>query len=56
MKKYIDKITPQVRDAWRADEVYTKVRGDLKYLFALRYHIAQYHKSMEDTLDSHNTT
>ena len=46
MKKYIDKITPQVGDAWRADEVYTKVRGDLKYLFALcddetRYWIAK---------------
>ena len=35
MKSYLDKITPQVGDAWRADEVWTKVRGDLKYLFAL---------------------
>ncbi|MCV0398366.1 MAG: DDE-type integrase/transposase/recombinase [Nitrosarchaeum sp.] len=35
MKSYLDKITPQVGNAWRADEVWTKVRGDLKYLFAL---------------------
>lgn len=35
MKKYLDKITPQVGDKWRADEVYVKVKGDLKYLFAL---------------------
>lgn len=46
MKKYIDRITPQVGDAWCADEVYTKVRGNLKYLFALcddetRYWIAK---------------
>lgn len=35
MKEYLDKITPQVGDAWRADEVYTKIHGDMKYLFAL---------------------
>lgn len=46
MSKYIDKIVPQVGDAWRADEVYVKVRGELKYVFALmddetRFWIAQ---------------
>lgn len=35
MESYIDKITPQVGDAWRADEVYVKVRGNLKYVFAM---------------------
>lgn len=35
MKQYLDKIIPQVGDAWRADEVWTKVRGEMKYLFAL---------------------
>jgi transposase-like protein len=35
MKKYLDTITPQVGDKWRADEVFVKVKGDLKYLFAL---------------------
>jgi putative transposase len=46
MQKYLDKITPQVSDTWRADELYLKVRGNMKYLFALmddetRYWIAQ---------------
>lgn len=46
MKEYIEKISPQVGDVWRADEVWVKIRGDMKYLFALmdsetRYWIAQ---------------
>jgi transposase-like protein len=46
MKEYLEKITPEVGDVWRADEVYVKIRGDMKYLFALmdsetRYWIAQ---------------
>jgi len=46
MEKYLDKITPQVGDTWRADELYLKVRGDMKYLYALmddqtRFWIAQ---------------
>jgi len=46
MQDYLDKITPQVGDIWRADEVWVKVRGDTKYLFALmddetRFWIAQ---------------
>jgi len=46
MDKYIEKIVPNVGDAWHADEIYMKIRGDLKYLFALmdqetRYWIAQ---------------
>jgi transposase-like protein len=46
MKDYIDKIIPNVSDTWRADELYVKVEGDMKYLFALmddetRYWIAQ---------------
>ncbi len=46
MKKYLDKIQPQVSDTWRADELYLKVRGNMKYLFALmddetRFWIAQ---------------
>ena len=35
MTTYLDKITPQVGDAWRADEVFVKIRGELKYVFAL---------------------
>jgi transposase-like protein len=46
MGSYIDKIVPNVSDTWRADELYVKIRGDMKYLFALmddetRYWIAQ---------------
>jgi len=46
MENYLDKITPQVGDTWRADELYLKVKGDTKYLFALmddetRFLIAQ---------------
>jgi len=35
MEKYLDKITPQVGDTWRADEIFLKVKGDMKYLYAL---------------------
>jgi transposase-like protein len=35
MRKYLDKITPQVSDTWRADELFLKVRGNMKYLYAL---------------------
>jgi len=46
MQKYLDQITPQVSDTWRADELYVKVKGDMKYLFAMmddesRFWIAQ---------------
>jgi putative transposase len=46
MKTHLDNIIPQVGDTWRADEVYVKVKGDPKYLFALmddetRFWIAQ---------------
>lgn len=46
MKTYADNLKPNVSQTWRADEVYVKVRGDMKYLFALiddetRYWIAQ---------------
>jgi putative transposase len=45
MKDYIETITPNVSDTWRADEIY-KVKGDMKYLFAMmddetRFWIAQ---------------
>ena len=46
MQTYLEKITPNVSDAWRADELYVKVKGNPKYLFALmddqtRFWIAQ---------------
>jgi transposase-like protein/predicted RNA-binding Zn-ribbon protein involved in translation (DUF1610 family) len=46
MKNYVEKLNPNVGETWRADEVYVKVRGNMKYLFALmddetRFWIAQ---------------
>jgi transposase-like protein len=46
MHKYLDKITPQISDTWRADELFLKIHGDMKYLYALmddetRFWIAQ---------------
>jgi transposase-like protein len=46
MGKYLDKITPQVSDTWRADEMFLKIKGNPKYLYALlddetRYWIAK---------------
>jgi transposase-like protein len=46
MKDYADNLKPNVSSIWRADEVFLKVKGDMKYLFALmddetRYWIAQ---------------
>jgi transposase-like protein len=46
MEKYIEKLKPKVSDTWRADELWVKVKGDMKYVFAImddetRYWIAQ---------------
>lgn len=46
LQKYADKLKPSTSDVWRADELWIKVKGDVKYLFALiddetRYWIAQ---------------
>ena len=46
MKGYVDKLNPAVGDVWRADEIWIKVKGNMKYLFAVmddetRYWIAQ---------------
>jgi putative transposase len=46
MGKYLEQIKPNVGDAWRTDELFVKVKGDMKYLYALmddetRFWIAQ---------------
>jgi transposase-like protein len=56
MKDYADRITPNVSDTWRADEVYIKVRGNMKYLFAImddetRFLISQ---EVAETKDKHD--
>jgi transposase-like protein len=56
MEKYLDKITPQVSGTWRADELYVKIKGDMKYLFAImddqtRFLIAQ---EVSDSKERHD--
>jgi transposase-like protein len=46
MEEYLSQIKPTVGDTWRADELWLKVKGNMKYLFALmddetRFWIAQ---------------
>ena len=46
MDKYLEQIKPNVSNAWRTDELYFKVKGNTKYLYALmddetRFWIAQ---------------
>jgi transposase-like protein len=35
MKGYLEKIKHDVGQAWRTDEIYLKVKGNMKYLYAL---------------------
>jgi putative transposase len=56
MNDYLEKIEPNVSDTWRADELYVKIKGDMKYLFALmddetRFWIAQ---EVAETKDMHD--
>jgi transposase-like protein len=56
MGKYLDTITPRVGDTWRADELWVKFRGNMKYVFAMmddetRFWIAQ---EVADTKRKHN--
>jgi transposase-like protein len=56
MSSYLEKIKPNVSDTWRADELYIKIKGDMKYLFALmddetRYWISQ---EIADTKYTHD--
>jgi transposase-like protein len=46
MKNYVETFQPNVSDTWRADELYVRIKGDMKYVFALlddetRFWIAQ---------------
>jgi len=56
MNHYLEKVKPNVSDTWRADELYIKINGNLKYLFAMmddetRFWIAQ---EVADTKDRHD--
>lgn len=46
MNEYLEQITPKVSGAWRTDELHLKIKGNMKYLYALmddetRFWIAQ---------------
>jgi transposase-like protein len=56
MQNYTESIIPNVGDTWRADELYVKVKGDMKYLFAMmddetRFWIAQ---EVAETKEKHD--
>jgi transposase-like protein len=56
MDKYLDKLTPRVSDTWRADELWVKFRGNMKFVFAMmdddtRFWIAQ---EVADTKKKHD--
>ncbi len=46
MQRYTNDITPQVGETWRTDELFIKIRGNMRYLFGMmddetRFRIAQ---------------
>jgi transposase-like protein len=56
MEKYLEQIKPQVSNTWRADELYFKVKGNMKYLYCLlddqtRFWIAQQVSDTKYTAD-----
>jgi transposase-like protein len=56
MQNYAETLTPNVSDTWRADELYVKVKGNIKYLFSLmddetRFMIAQ---EVAETKEKHD--
>ena len=56
MNAYLEKMKPNVSDTWRADELYLKVKGNMKYLFAMmddetRFWIAQ---EVAETKEKHD--
>lgn len=58
MGKYLDTMTPKVSDTWRADELWVKVKGNMKYLFAVmddetRFWIAQ---EVADSKEKHDAS
>jgi transposase-like protein len=59
MTQYLAQIKPNVSDTWRADELYVKINGDMKYLFAMmddetRFWIAQEVAESKDKHDARN--
>jgi transposase-like protein len=58
MEEYVAKLKLDIGDTWRADELYVKIGGDLKYVFALmddetRFWIAQ---EVAETKEKHDAS
>ncbi|MDG7013258.1 MAG: DDE-type integrase/transposase/recombinase [Nitrososphaerota archaeon] len=56
MHTYLDSLAPQLGDTWRTDELFLKVKGNMKYLFAMmdddtRFWIAQQVSDTKGTSD-----
>jgi putative transposase len=56
MQGYTEKIQPQVGSTWRTDAMFVKIRGNMKYLFAMmddetRFRIAQQVSTYKGTSD-----
>ena len=56
MEGYLEQIRPNVGDAWRTDELYVKVSGNMQYLFSMmddetRFWIAQQVSANKGTSD-----
>jgi transposase-like protein len=56
MERYLSTVRPQLSDTWRADEMFLKMKGNLKYLYALmddstRFLIAQQVTNTKYTAD-----
>ncbi len=56
MDDYLSTITPQVGEKWHADEVWLKIKGDRKYLFAMMDHDTRFWIAQEvaDSKFKHN--
>jgi transposase-like protein len=59
MAHYLEQVKPNVSDTWRADELYVKINGNMKYLFAMmddetRFWIAQEVADSKDKHDARN--
>lgn len=59
MEKYLEKIQPKLSGVWRADEIYIKIKGNMKYLFAMmddetRFWIAQEVADRKEGHDARN--
>ncbi|MDG6986038.1 MAG: DDE-type integrase/transposase/recombinase [Nitrososphaerota archaeon] len=56
MERYVEEITPQLGDTWRTDEMFVKIRGNMRYLFGMmddetRFRIAQQVSAYKGTSD-----